>query len=44
VHIPRDVIGRLAFSCLAGSGNSSREIVIEPELIVRESTAPAKRR
>ncbi len=45
VHIPRETIGRLAFSCLAGSGDSaSREIVIEPELIVRESTGPAKRR
>jgi LacI family transcriptional regulator len=47
VHIPRDRIGHLAFSMLvpeAARGNvPGREIVIEPELVLRDSTGPAPR-
>ena len=46
VHIPRDRIGRLVFRLLVPEGGGSpgasgRELIIEPELIVRESTGPA---
>jgi DNA-binding LacI/PurR family transcriptional regulator len=45
VNIPRDQIGHMVFECLApesGHPCSDRpEIVIEPELIVRQSTAAA---
>lgn len=45
VHIPRDRIGHLAFSMLvpesARGKAPGREIVIDPELVVRESTGPA---
>jgi LacI family transcriptional regulator len=44
VHIPRDRIGHLVFECLApksGRPADQPEIVIEPELVVRDSTARA---
>jgi len=45
VHIPRDRIGHILFSILAPEGKDSdsegREIVIDPEFMVRESTGPA---
>jgi DNA-binding LacI/PurR family transcriptional regulator len=47
VHIPRDRIGHLAFEMLvpeSARGKVGREIVIDPELVLRESTGPAPRR
>jgi len=45
VDIPRGQIGKLAFEALiqkqANGANGCREIIIEPQLIVRESTGPA---
>jgi DNA-binding LacI/PurR family transcriptional regulator len=45
VHVPRDVIGRLAFEILApgrsADTNAGREIVLDPELVLRDSTGPA---
>jgi LacI family transcriptional regulator len=44
VNIPRDRIGQLCFDALVREGNSpelERNILIEPELVVRESTGPA---
>jgi LacI family transcriptional regulator len=45
VHIPRDRIGHLAFGMLvpeSARGNlPGREVVIEPELVLRDSTGPA---
>jgi LacI family transcriptional regulator len=45
VHIPRDRIGHLVFECLAPKsgqpGSDQPEIVIEPDLVVRDSTARA---
>jgi len=47
VHIPRDRIGHLAFGMLAPeSARDSlpgREVVIEPELVLRDSTGPSPR-
>jgi DNA-binding LacI/PurR family transcriptional regulator len=46
VNIPRRQIGRLIFETLAPNPDRERqdvEILIEPELVVRESTARAKR-
>ena len=46
VRIPRERIGRLLFSLLGPgaqtAGQGGEEIVIEPDLIVRESTGPPK--
>ncbi len=48
VHIPRQQIGHIAFKCLVPERDSprppGRDIVIDPELVVRESTGPAKKR
>jgi DNA-binding LacI/PurR family transcriptional regulator len=47
VHIPRDRIGHLAFEMLvpeSARGKVGREIVIDPELVLRESTGPAPHR
>ncbi len=45
LHIPRDRIGHLAFGMLvpeaANSRLPGREIIIDPDLVVRESTGPA---
>jgi DNA-binding LacI/PurR family transcriptional regulator len=45
VNIPREMIGRLAFSALVPEHEDSqawgREHLIDPELIIRESTGPA---
>jgi DNA-binding LacI/PurR family transcriptional regulator len=45
IHIPRDRIGHLAFETLAPESakakSAGREIVIDPELILRQSTGPA---
>ncbi|MGA3025031.1 MAG: LacI family DNA-binding transcriptional regulator [Bryobacteraceae bacterium] len=43
VHIPRDRIGAIAFECLCSDPGSpaGRCVVIDPEFIVRDSTAPA---
>jgi DNA-binding LacI/PurR family transcriptional regulator len=47
VHIPRDEIGRLAFAALIPDKEMpnipGQEIVIEPEVVLRASTAKAKR-
>ena len=46
VHIPRDRIGHLVFEALAPKSddteNEGREIVVEPELILRQSVAKAR--
>jgi LacI family transcriptional regulator len=45
LHIPRDTIGRHIFESLTvqkPSGREPHEIIIEPELVVRESTGTAK--
>jgi DNA-binding LacI/PurR family transcriptional regulator len=48
VHIPRDRIGRLAFETLvpesAKGKPPGREVLIDPEFVLRESTGPAPRR
>jgi DNA-binding LacI/PurR family transcriptional regulator len=45
VHIPRERIGHIAFDCLvpdpAKTPPVGREILVEPEFLVRESTGPA---
>ena len=45
VHIPRDRIGHIAFECLAPDSLKTRpvgrEILVDPEFVVRESTGPA---
>ena len=43
VHIPRDEIGRTICECLLNRDDPPlhREFVIEPELVVRDSTGPA---
>lgn len=41
VHIPCDTLGRKIFAMLTEKGDSQRELVIDPELVVRESTGPA---
>jgi DNA-binding LacI/PurR family transcriptional regulator len=47
IHIPRDIVGQMVFESLLPSGErntrTGRELVIEPEFLVRESTAPAPR-
>lgn len=46
VNIPRQRIGQLIFHALVppeGAERASRPIVIEPELVLRDSTAPPKR-
>ncbi len=44
VHIPRDQIGRTICDCLMrDDAPREREFVIEPELVVRDSTGPAAR-
>jgi DNA-binding LacI/PurR family transcriptional regulator len=45
VHIPRDQIGRIICdSLLAGDKTlAEHEILIDPELVLRESTGPARR-
>jgi DNA-binding LacI/PurR family transcriptional regulator len=45
VHIPRDLIGHTVFISLvpeAGRAGRGREIVINPELVLRESIGPAR--
>ena len=45
IHIPRDTIGRLAYESIvddvADEGHG-RDLVVTPEFVVRESTAPAR--
>jgi DNA-binding LacI/PurR family transcriptional regulator len=47
VHIPRDEIGRMAFAALVPGKDlpdvAGQEIVIEPEVVLRSSTAKARR-
>jgi DNA-binding LacI/PurR family transcriptional regulator len=47
VHIPRDRIGHIAFENLVSDPDQrpsdGREIVIDPEFLVRESTGPSAR-
>jgi LacI family transcriptional regulator len=44
VHIPREQIGRTICDCLMrDDGPRDREFVVEPELVVRDSTGPAAR-
>ncbi len=40
VHIPRDMLGRKIFSMLTEKDDSQREFIIDPELVLRESTGP----
>ena len=42
VHIPRDEIGRDLRLPHGGEGAAPHEFVIEPELVVRDSTGPAE--
>jgi DNA-binding LacI/PurR family transcriptional regulator len=48
VHIPRQEIGHTAFECLIPRGDSARppgrDIFIDPDFVVRESTGPAKKK
>jgi LacI family transcriptional regulator, galactose operon repressor len=45
VHIPREHIGHIIFDNIVGGGRegrgAGREIVIDPELVLRDSTGPA---
>ena len=43
VHIPRDQIGRTICDCLMNRENPplEREFVVDPELVLRDSTGPA---
>ena len=47
VHIPRDQIGKTIFECLVPDAkkprSKGREIVLDPEFVVRESSGPAPR-
>jgi DNA-binding LacI/PurR family transcriptional regulator len=50
VNIPREHIGRLAFSALVPEATSAeedgemvKEYLIDPELVIRESTGPARK-
>jgi LacI family transcriptional regulator len=44
VHIPREQIGRTVCDCLMrGDVPGEQEFVVEPELVVRDSTGPAPR-
>jgi len=41
MHVPRDEIGRTICECLmSGDAATTREFIIEPELVVRDSTGP----
>ncbi|MBC7925627.1 MAG: LacI family DNA-binding transcriptional regulator [Bryobacteraceae bacterium] len=46
VHIPRDVIGKMVFeSLVAGTANeipAGRELIVDPDFLVRESTGRAR--
>ncbi len=41
VDIPRETLGRKIFAMLTEKGDGQRELVIDPELVLRESTGPA---
>jgi len=45
VHVPRDVVGKLAFEILApnqaSAAKAGREVVLDPEMVLRDSTGPA---
>lgn len=41
VHIPCDTLGRKIFHMLTDSDEPTREFVIDPELVLRESTGPS---
>jgi len=40
VHIQCDTLGRKIFAMLTDKGESQRELMIDPELVLRESTGP----
>ena len=42
VHISREEIGRIICDCLFGPATLDREFVIDPELVLRDSTGPAR--
>jgi LacI family transcriptional regulator len=42
VHISREEIGRITCDCLFGSDLIEREFAINPELVLRDSTGPAR--
>ena len=46
VHVPRDEIGRMICDCLMKSQSAllEHEFVIEPELVLRDSSGPPKKR
>ncbi len=41
VHIPCDTLGRKIFAMLTDKTETQREMMIDPELVLRESTGPA---
>jgi LacI family transcriptional regulator len=41
LHLPCDMLGRKIFALLTEKGDAARETVIDPELVLRESTGPA---
>jgi DNA-binding LacI/PurR family transcriptional regulator len=46
IHVPRGAIGRMAVEALFSEGEAfraGRDIVIDPEFLVRESTGPARK-
>lgn len=40
VHLPCDLLGRRIFGMLTDKDDSQRELIIDPELVLRESTGP----
>jgi DNA-binding LacI/PurR family transcriptional regulator len=47
VNVPRERIGRLVFDALVpqeGAAGPSHEIVVHPEVVIRDSTAPVRKR
>jgi DNA-binding LacI/PurR family transcriptional regulator len=41
LNIPRGTIGQMAFEALMRKEEAPREILLDPELVVRDSTGPA---
>ena len=44
VHIPCDVLGRKIFGMLTDKTDAPRELIFDPELVLRESTGPVANR
>jgi DNA-binding LacI/PurR family transcriptional regulator len=46
IHIPREQIGKMSVEALLNNSamaRAGRDIVIDPEFLVRESTGPARK-